>query len=85
MTNIAIHLTLTEIITSFILYGIVHGVWTAVKWCMKQLETEAGRIIMDHVKSGHKDRLKDCLKDSCAIPEIAPDYQVHQVPDSLGL
>lgn len=78
MTNIVIHLTVADVITSFIVYGIVHAAWTGVKWCLRQLETEAGRIIEGHVKNGHEARFKYCFKGSCATPEIALD-STHQV------
>lgn len=73
MTNIEVHLTLTEIITSVIIYGIVHSIWSVIKWCIKQLETEAGKIILAHVRSGHDSRFKHCFEDGCAKAETARD------------
>lgn len=74
MTNIVIHLSVADVITSFIVYGIVHAAWSGVKWCLRHLETEAGHIIESHVKNGHEARFKYCFKDSCAIrPGTAPD------------
>lgn len=60
-----INITVAEIITSVILYGLVHGIWTGIKWGLKHLETEAGQIIEVHVKNGHSARLKHCTEDGC--------------------
>lgn len=68
MTAIELHLTLADLLTSTIIYGIVHGTWKVIMWCIRGLETEAGRIIDAHVKSGHEDRFKVCFTDTCAIP-----------------
>jgi hypothetical protein len=61
-----INITLTEIITSLLLYGIVHGIWVVMRYLVNQLETETGRIIHTHVREGHSDRFKQCLTGDCA-------------------
>jgi hypothetical protein len=58
-----INLTLQEVMTATVLYGIVHGIWVVAR----HLETETGRIIKSHVKSGHKAHFKECKEDSCAM------------------
>lgn len=63
----AINITATGVIESSIVYGIVHAIWTCIKWGFKHLETESGRIIQAHVKNGHKARFKHCFEDDCAI------------------
>lgn len=77
MTNIVVHITIADIITSFILYGIVHAAWSGVKWCLQQLETETGRIIDLHVKDRHTGPFKRCFKGSCATPGTGID-SLHQ-------
>lgn len=68
-----INITGTGVVESTIVYGIVHSIWTGIKWGLKHLETEAGQVIHAHVKNNHRVRFKHCFEDSCAIPGTAPD------------
>lgn len=62
-----------------ILYGFGHGIWAIIKHLTRKLETETGRIIRHHVKSGHDARLKNCVmcdyvtrKTAVVQPEFPP-------------
>jgi hypothetical protein len=73
-------ISIEAITVAVIMYGIVRAIWFVIKFCERRLQTEVGRVIDRHVKSGHKDRFKHCGEGSCATPElgIAPD-SLHQV------
>lgn len=61
-----IHLTLENIITSTVLYGIVHSIYRALKYVLDYLKTESGQVIEAHAKSGHRARFEECVDGSCA-------------------
>lgn len=65
-----VNITPGAIIESTIIYGIVHGIWTCIKICLKKVEDEArrerNRIIRHHVKTGHNRRFKHCLDGECS-------------------
>lgn len=60
-----ITITTGQVIESTIIYGCVHTIWTCIKWGIKHLETDTGRIINRHVKDGHHKRLTRCFEASC--------------------
>lgn len=66
-----VHITLSEVITGFILYGIIHGayklIYKLLGFILKRLETETDQIIREHVRDSHKPKLKNCLTENCAI------------------
>lgn len=59
------NITLAEVVTTTVMFGIVHGIWTTVKWGLRQLKTDTGKIIDKHVKEGHKNPLKHCFVKDC--------------------
>lgn len=59
-------ITLAEIVTSTILFGCVHAIWTTIKWGLRQLKTDTGRVIHKHVSDGHHARLTRCYVGACA-------------------
>lgn len=61
-----VHISASEVITGMLLYGIIHGTYKILGYFRKQLQTEAGRIIHQHIKDGHDSRLKHCVEASCA-------------------
>jgi hypothetical protein len=65
-----VNITPGAIIESTIIYGIVHGIWSCIKVCLKKAEDEArrerNRIIKHHVKTGHSSRFKHCLDGNCS-------------------
>lgn len=64
-----IHITLTEIVTSTLLYTIVHGLlWigrNAEKLMARMIVTETHRITHKHVKEKHQSTLRDCTESAC--------------------
>lgn len=69
-----IHITTGAVITSTVIYGIVHAIWTGLKWGLRHLESDTGRIIEVHVKDGHHKRLTHCFEGGCARLGIGLDY-----------
>jgi hypothetical protein len=68
-----ITITAASVIESTIIYGFVHTFWMIIKWCLKYLSTDAGRIIDTHVKDGHHTRLEHCVEGACVRLETALD------------
>lgn len=64
-----INITPGGVIESTIMYGVVHGIWLLIKKFTKAAYREArlerDRIIHNHVKTGHKGRLKHCVDEAC--------------------
>lgn len=82
-----VHITASEIVTGMLLYGIIHGAYKILGYFRKQLQTEAGRIIHQHIKDGHNSRLKHCVEASCAtlgMLEGRLEQQSEQVRQELS-
>ena len=79
-------ITVDGIIVGVIMYGIVHTIWRIILWFERRLQTEVGRVIIIHIKSGHKSRFKNCATDNCTTLGTGVSFQVtrHQ-PDSVQL
>jgi hypothetical protein len=66
-----IHLTVNEIVTSIVLYSLVH----AIMWVLGNFErvvytfirTERGRLIHSHVKQGHVQSANHCKVGDCQL------------------
>lgn len=77
-----INITTGAVITSTVIYGIVHAIWSGIKWGLRHLQTDTGQIINKHVKDGHHVRLTKCYQDACAKLGTGPNYP-HQVESQL--
>lgn len=77
-----VHISASEVITGMLLYGIIHGTYKILGYFRKQLQSEAGRIIHQHIKDGHETRLKRCVTDECIKLGIVAD-QLEPVAQEL--
>lgn len=82
-----INLSATAIVEAILMYGIVHGAWVVLRkvglLAYKEARAERNKIIHNHVKTGHKDRLKLCLDEACISLRrpgpVQQDFEVQQV------
>lgn len=69
-----------EIITSVMLYLVVHAIVDILvrcaKFVLKCFQTERDHIVRKHVKGGHQVRLKHCVTGECATLETQTTGQV---------
>lgn len=61
-----IHITLDQIVTGLILYGIIHGIYKLALSLIRCLESDTANIVRQHVKRDHSLPYKHCLIDECA-------------------
>lgn len=61
-----VNITFAEVITTTVMFGIVHAIWSAIKWSLRQLKTDTGKTIHKHVTDGHHMRLTRCYTGACA-------------------
>jgi hypothetical protein len=78
-----IDITATKVVEAFFMYGILHGgVWLffrLFKPVEKLVKSEAHQIVLQHSKSGHKSRLKDCQQDDCANLQTLKQQELQAV------
>lgn len=75
-----ITITTGQVIESTIMFGIIHAIWACIKWGLKHLETDTGRIIDKHVKDGHHQRLTHCFEAGCIKLRIAGGSPHREAP-----
>lgn len=81
--NLSIHITLNEIATGFVLYGIIHGlyklIWKLIAYLFTKAGNETSLIIREHVRQGHKQPVKKCFTEECAKLQTGSRLQaLHQ-------
>jgi hypothetical protein len=85
-----INITPANLAEQIIMYGVVHGVWESISWLRRRAKKEIrhirhyhrrnrNAIIKNHVKTGHKDRLKHCVDEACASLRT-PGLQSQELP-----
>lgn len=77
-----IHLTLNEVITSTLLYSVVHAILylgrNAERLMKKLIITETNRITHRHIQDKHQNTLRDCQEGKCGelVASITTDLAI---------